>query len=137
MHRRPLTLLACLALAAGGFVAGCGDDEDDSAGSSPPPPAAAPPPPAASASSGDELKVTMKDIEYVPAAITAKVGQKIVWENTDGQIPHTVTATDGADFDSGRMAPGDTFDHTPEEAGRIAYFCEIHPNQKGEISVEE
>ena len=27
-----------------------------------------------------------------PADITAKVGQKIVWTNTDGQIPHTVTS---------------------------------------------
>ncbi len=79
----------------------------------------------------------MKDIEYVPKAVTAKVGQKIVWENTDGQIPHTVTATDGADFDSGNMAGGDTFDYTPTKAGTISYVCEIHPNQKGTITVTQ
>jgi len=137
MHRLPLTLLACLSLAAGGLIAGCGDDDEGSSGSSAPPPAAAPPPPAASAASGDEVKITMKDIKYVPAAATAKVGQKIVWENTDGQIPHTVTATDGADFDSGRMTAGATYEYIPKEAGTIAYFCEIHPNQKGEVAVEE
>jgi len=130
MTRLPLALLACLAL-TGGAVAGCGSDDDDATST----PAAAPPPPAASASSGDEVKVTMKDIKYVPEAITAKVDQKIVWENTDGQIPHTVTAGDGADFDSGNMKAGDTFEYTPTKAGTISYFCEIHPNQKGTITV--
>ena len=37
-----------------------------------------------------------------PRGDHAKVGQKIEWENTDGQVPHNVTATEGADFDSGR-----------------------------------
>ena len=135
MHRLSLSLLACLSLAAGGLIAGCGDDDE---GSSAPPPAAAPPPPAASAKeSGDDVKITMKDIKYVPEAVTAKVNQRIVWQNTDGQIPHTVTATDGADFDSGRMTAGATYEYIPKEAGTIAYFCEIHPNQKGEVAVEE
>ena len=138
MPRLPLTLLACLALAAGGVLAGCGDDGDDSSGSASPPPAAAPPPPPpASAASGDPVKVTMKSLKYVPEEITAKVGQKISWENTDGDIPHTVTASDGADFDSGNMDGGDTFEFTPTEAGEIAYFCKIHSNQKGSITVEE
>ncbi len=135
MHRLSLSLLACLSLAAGGLIAGCGDGDE---GSSAPPPAAAPPPPAASAKESlDDVKITMKDIKYVPEAVTAKVNQRIIWQNTDGQIPHTVTATDGADFDSGRMTAGATFEYIPKEAGTIAYVCEIHPNQKGEITVEE
>jgi plastocyanin len=138
MHRLPVTLLACLTLAAGGLIAGCGDDDGDDAGSSAPPPAAAPPPPppvASAKESADDVKITMKNIAYVPEAVTAKVNQRIVWQNTDGEIPHTVTASDGADFDSGRMTPGATFEYTPKKAGTIAYFCEIHPNQKGEITV--
>ena len=131
MTHLPLALLACLAL-AGGAVAGCGSDDDDTTST---PAAAPPPPPPASAASGGELKITMKDIKYVPEQATAKVDQKIVWENTDGQIPHTVTATDGADFDSGNMSAGDTFEYTPSKAGTISYVCKIHPNQKGTIEV--
>jgi plastocyanin len=131
MTRLPLALLACVAL-AGGADAGCGSDVEYATST---PAAAPPPPPASSASSGNELKITMKDLEYVPAQTTAKVDQKIVWENTDGQIPHTVTASDGADFDSGNMKPGDTFEYTPSEAGTISYFCKIHPNQPGTIEV--
>lgn len=134
MPRLPVTLLTCLALAAGGAIVGCGDDED--AADTPATTTAAPAPDSATAA-GDELKITMKDIEYVPQTATAKVGQKIVWENTDGEIPHTVTATDGAKFDSGNMPGGATFDHTPTKAGTIDYVCTIHPQQTGKIIVKE
>jgi plastocyanin len=133
MPRLPATILACLALAAGG-VAGCGDDDSDTSST----PAAAPPPPpaASSASSGDVVKVGMKDIKFVPAAVTAKVGQKIEWTNTDGNIPHTVTSrTDGVDFDSGNMEGGAKFDFTPTKAGKIDYVCTIHSGQTGTITV--
>jgi len=137
MPRRTPSLLACLAIAAGGLIAGCGSDDDEGAGTSSPPPASAPEATGPdTGSTGGEVKVTMKDIEYVPKAITAKVGQKIVWENTDGEIPHTVTATDGADFDSGNMTSGETFEYTPTKAGKIDYVCTIHANQKGSVTVQ-
>ncbi len=137
MDRLPATVLACLALAAGGLVAGCGDDSDTSSTPAAAPPAAAPPP-AASAGADAVVKVGMKDIKFVPADITAKVGQKIEWTNSDGQIPHTVTSrTDGVDFDSGNMEGGATFDYTPTKAGKIDYVCTIHSGQTGTVTVTE
>src|ERR671916_456219 len=47
--------------------------------------------------SNDIVSVGMKDIKFVPEKVTAKVGQKIVWTNNE-DVPHNVTATDGADF---------------------------------------
>ncbi len=137
MSRLPVTILACLAL-AGGFVAGCGDDDDTSStpAAAPPPAAPPPPPPAASAGAEDVVKVGMKDIKFVPADVTAKVGQKIEWTNTDGQTPHNVTSTtDGFDFASGNMESGDTFDYTPTKAGKIDYVCTIHSGQSGTVTV--
>ena len=128
MPRLSVTVFACLALAAGGAVAGCGDDEKDTASTPAAPPAATEP------SSSGEVKVTMKNIKFVPEAITAKVGQKIVWENTESP-PHNVTATDGAEFASDTMNEGDTFDYTPTKAGKIAYVCTIHSGQNGSITV--
>jgi plastocyanin len=127
MPRLPVTLLACLALAAAGSVAACGSDDKS--------PDSPTPPPASAKESGDEVKVTMKNIRFVPEATTAKVGQRIVWENTDGQTPHTVTATDGAKFDSGKMDGGATFAYTPTKAGEIDYVCTIHQGQNGTITV--
>ncbi|MEJ7824721.1 MAG: plastocyanin/azurin family copper-binding protein [Solirubrobacteraceae bacterium] len=135
MPRLPVTLLACLAL-TGGAVAGCGDDDSDDTASTPAPAAQSTAPADDAAASGDVVKVNMKDIEFVPADITVKVGQKILWTNTDGNIPHTVTAREGADFDSGNMDGGDTFDFTPKQAGTIAYVCTIHAGQKGSITVK-
>lgn len=136
MARLPVTILACLAL-AGGAVAGCGDDESDTSSA----PAAAPPPPAtatATAAAGEVVAVGMKDIKFVPADVTVKVGQKIEWTNTDGNIPHNVTSTtDGFDFESGNMAGGDKFDYTPETAGKIDYVCTLHSGQTGTITVTE
>ncbi|MEJ7798307.1 MAG: cupredoxin domain-containing protein [Solirubrobacteraceae bacterium] len=130
MPRLSATAFACLALAAAGGVAfaGCGGgDENDPAGA--PSSAAAP-----KATAGD-VKVTMENIKFVPEAIDAKVGQEIVWENTDGDIVHNVTASDGAKFESGSMNAGATFAYTPTKAGKIAYVCTIHTGQNGSITV--
>jgi plastocyanin len=135
MPRLPVTALLSLAVAAGA-IAGCGSDNKSSSSTPPPPPPAATTPattPSAS-STGDVVKVTMKNIKFVPENITAKVGQKIEWTNTDTP-PHTVTAQSGAKFDSGNMAPGDKFSYTPTKAGKISYFCQIHSGQTGTITV--
>ena len=117
------------------WIAGCGDDNNDSS-STPAVPPAATPQTATTAASGDVVKVTMKDIKFVPADITVKVGQEIEWTNTDGQIPHTVTSTTKkAQFDSGNLEPGATFTYTPTVAGTIDYVCTIHSGQTGKITV--
>jgi plastocyanin len=131
MHRLPIVGLACLVLV------GCGDDESDSSST----PAAAKPAPAqtatsttASRSPAPAVEVSMKDIEFVPHNITAKVGQRIVWTNNDS-APHNVTATDGADFASDTVTNGQTYEYTPTKSGVIQYVCTIHSGQDGEIRV--
>lgn len=134
MPRPPVTALACLALVAGSAaVAGCGSNDEKTA--STPPRSTAAAAPQAKGVSGDVVKVTMKNIKFVPQNVTVKVGQKILWTNNDGQIPHTVTATKGAIFDSGNVDGGATFDYTPTKVGRIDYVCTIHSGQTGAITV--
>jgi plastocyanin len=82
----------------------------------------------------DLVSIGIKDIKFVPADATAKVGQKITWTNNEN-IPHNVTATDGADFASDTLQKGDTFEFTPTKAGTIKYVCTIHSGQSGEIEV--
>jgi plastocyanin len=136
---RLMIAATCAALALA--LAACGDDNNKDSST----PAAAKPAPAATATTdtaggsdssaaGAVVNVSMKDIKFVPDKITAKVGQKIHWTNNDGPA-HNVTATDGADFASDTLNPGDTFDYTPTKAGVIKYVCTIHPGQSGEIRV--
>jgi len=136
MPRPPLAISACLALALGGaFAAGCGSDSKDSGSAAP----AKTAPAGSSGSTGgtrapSATDVEMKDIKFVPATISVKVGQKITWTNNDG-FAHNVTSTSGEKIASDNIEGGKTFEFTPKKAGTIAYTCTLHSNQNGTITV--
>ncbi|HEX6281261.1 MAG TPA: multicopper oxidase domain-containing protein [Nitrososphaera sp.] len=75
---------------------------------------------------------------YQPNPAQVSVGGTVTWTNDDSQ-PHTVTSgenvTPDGNFDSGIMAPAATFEHTFTEAGEYPYFCLLHPNMVGTVSV--
>jgi LPXTG-motif cell wall-anchored protein len=73
--------------------------------------------------------VSAKDFQFEPKEITVNVGDTITWKN-DGASPHTVDADDGS-FDSGKLDPGQTFSHTFDKAGKVAYYCEFHGAKGG------
>ena len=81
---------------------------------------------------------TLTDTAYQPNPVQVSVGTTVTWTNDDAQ-PHTVSsgqnATPDGTFDSGIMAPGATFEHTFTEAGEFPYFCLLHPNMVGTVSV--
>ncbi len=142
MIRIPMIALAGVLLAL--LVSACGDDKASNTGrnagddgatvTTNPTPEVQTSTQGEGQESNDIVSVGMKDIKFVPESITAKVGQKIVWTNNE-DVPHNVTATEGADFASETMRKGDTFQHTPRKAGTIKYVCTIHTGQNGEIKV--
>src|SRR5918998_1385777 len=75
---------------------------------------------------------------YSPNPVQASTGATVTWTNDDSQ-PHTATSGENATpdqrFDSGIMAPAATFEHTFTEAGEYPYFCILHPNMVGTVSV--
>ncbi len=99
----------------------------------PPPPTTPPttvvPPP--SAPPGD---VTIFDNGYTPATKTVTAGTTVTWSNT-GALPHTVTDRAGL-FDSSFVMARETFQRTFDTPGTFAYFCTIHPEMVGTISVQ-
>ncbi len=130
MTRRLLISIAVLVAVAALTVAGCGSDKKDSAST-------AVSTAQAQKSGGGTPTVSMKDIQFVPRTITAKVGQKITWTNNDS-VAHTVTKDKGfkgAGPGSSTVNPGSTYSFTPQKAGTIPYFCQIHPGQTGTIVV--
>lgn len=82
---------------------------------------------------GEELEITIENFEFLGAE-TAAVGDTVTITNEDA-VAHTWTAVDG-EFDSGSFAEGETFEFTFEEAGEFDYFCSIHPQMEGTITVE-
>jgi plastocyanin len=124
MIKRTLTIGLVIASLGTGLAA-CGGYGDD------PAPATAP---AAEAPASGGTAVSVQDNTFDPGTIKVKVGDTVEWTN-DGGIAHTVTATAGADFDSGSLAPGDTFSFTADKAGTISYVCTFHPGMQGTIEV--
>jgi plastocyanin len=79
--------------------------------------------------------VSTVDRLFQPDAIEVGVGDSVTWTNDDSE-GHTVTANDGS-FNSGIMTVGDEFSTTFETAGTFDYFCAIHPEMTGTVTVSE
>jgi plastocyanin len=81
---------------------------------------------------------TLTTDAFSPNPIQVSVGTTVTWTNNDAQ-PHTVSSGENATpnglFDSPIMAPQATFEHTFTEAGEFPYFCTLHPNMVGTVSV--
>jgi plastocyanin len=77
--------------------------------------------------------VSIDDFAFSPDTLSVSAGTTVTWVNND-TVPHTVTATDGS-FDSGNLAPGESFTHTFSSAGSFAYLCNYHPNMTATVVV--
>ncbi|MFL6531030.1 MAG: cupredoxin family copper-binding protein [Chthoniobacterales bacterium] len=77
------------------------------------------------------VQVTIRGMEYLPQKLEIKAGETVEWKNDD-ITPHTVTS---ASFDSGSIAPDESWRHTFTEADELAYACTFHPDMKGVVSV--
>jgi plastocyanin len=62
------------------------------------------------------------------------VGDTVQVVNED-TVGHTWTAT-GGEFHSGVLSTGETFTFTFDQPGEYAFFCQIHPEMAGTISIE-
>ena len=77
--------------------------------------------------------VTMEGIGFVPATVTVKRGDKVVWRNKD-LVPHTATAP--GTFDSRQIGVGKSWTWTAKAPGRHEYVCTYHPGMKGVVTVQ-
>lgn len=90
------------------------------------------PPPGGGGSSGP-VGIDVGDRIYRPASVTVGPGTTITWRNVDDR-PHTVTDRAGS-FDSGIFDTGGTYTRTFETPGTFQYFCTLHPDMVGTVSV--
>jgi plastocyanin len=81
----------------------------------------------------DARSVGIGDNFFDPPDVAIEPGTTITWTN-NGALPHTVTADDGS-FDSGVLNPGDSFTVAFDGQGTVTYFCAIHPEMRGSVTV--
>jgi plastocyanin len=77
--------------------------------------------------------VNIGDNFFDPPDAAIEPGSTITWTN-NGAVPHTVTADDGS-FDSGVLNPGDSYTVAFDGQGTVTYFCAIHPEMRGSVTV--
>ena len=87
---------------------------------------------ASASAHAETIPIVMDKLVYVPAEITAKIGDTVEWINNDILV-HTATATNG-DWNV-VIAPKKMEPLVLKKAGTIDYFCKYHPNMKGRIAV--
>ena len=76
--------------------------------------------------------ITIDQFQYNPAELAVKAGQAVTITNND-DVPHTVTAKDGA-FDVTVPAKGNASVTVPK-AGSFPYTCTFHPSQHNPASI--
>ena len=77
--------------------------------------------------------VTMAGRAFSPASVSVRAGGTITFSNNDDRA-HTVTARDGS-FESGLLNAGGRWTRTFRTAGTFQYFCSIHTDMTGTVTV--
>lgn len=77
--------------------------------------------------------IAIEGMQFQPATVAVKRGDKVVWRNKD-IVPHTATAA--GKFDSRDIAVSRSWSWTAKEPGRYDYVCTYHPTMKGALVVQ-
>ncbi len=107
-------------------------------GSTPAPATSAP---AGSPAAGDGIVVVAKDLAFVTGSITAPAGEdfQVTLDNQDS-APHNFAIKDasGATLYKGEIVTSTkAANNVPAmAAGTFQFFCEVHPNMTGTLTVE-
>src|SRR5688572_5102471 len=78
------------------------------------------------------IQITIDNLVFAPAEVSARVGDTIEWINKDVFV-HTATALNG-DFDV-NMPPKKTVTSILKKAGTVEYYCRYHPNMKAVLTI--
>jgi len=89
---------------------------------------------AAGPARAEVIQIKIEKLAFAPKEVTARVGDTIEWVNADF-VAHTATARNGA-WDV-MLAPHATKTLVLQAAGKVDYYCRLHPNMTGAIMVAE
>lgn len=109
--------------------------EDGATAPAPATGAPAAPAPAQGAGQSATAAVVMSGLAFSPASITVPMGTTVTWTNHD-DAPHTVTSKSGSTLKSSTLQKGQSYSHMFMMAGTYTYYCAVHPNMTGTVTVQ-
>ena len=87
------------------------------------------------AAAAPDVPLTIDNFSFSKATLEIVAGTRVVWTNRD-DIPHTVTsAEDPGATHSPALDTGDSYSRTFDKPGTYRYFCSLHPNMQGIVTV--
>jgi plastocyanin len=92
-------------------------------------------PSAAASDAGSGPPVSILAASFGSPRIDVVAGDTVTWRNASVR-PHTVAATDGS-WSSQRLTPRAAFSHRFDAPGPVAYYCQVHPFMRAEVSVHQ
>ena len=78
--------------------------------------------------------VTMKNIRYSPTAVTISRNDRVKWIWRDGSIRHDVRLRSGG-FKASTLKSTGTYTLTFKRSGTFRFFCSVHSEMKGRVTV--
>lgn len=81
--------------------------------------------------------VFIRNFAFFPQTLRISPGTRVTWVNCEAATveAHTSTATTGT-WNSGLIAPGESYAETFTATGTNDYFCQPHPSMTGSVIVE-
>jgi plastocyanin len=85
----------------------------------------------------DRAVVLIRGFAFLPDTLRIRPGTTVTWVNCEAPDveAHTSTSDSGL-WDSGTIAPGESFERTFSVADTLSYFCRPHPFMRGTVLVE-
>lgn len=90
--------------------------------------------PGVAVSDSPTVVIPIQGLAFTADTVRIRVGEVVEWVNRD-PVVHTATADDGS-FDSGDIAPGESWRYRFDRAGEFPYHCTPHPFMQAVIIVE-
>ena len=86
----------------------------------------------------EDHEITIGDRAVDPDEIEIEAGDTVTWYNDDDR-DHTIVSDKDSDeeFDSGKIAPGESYSHTFKKAGTFKYHCKHVLRLKGKVVVKK
>ena len=91
---------------------------------------------APSAALAGDIEIGQKNKQFSSQAVTASVGDTIVFKNDDSVAHNVHSSTNGHRFNLGLQKPGDSARLELSEDGTIEIRCAVHPKMKMTVTVK-
>lgn len=80
-------------------------------------------------------QIVINEYMFGPNMLTVVAGTKVTWVNHD-EVPHTIVDSSPTKvFHSGALDTNDSYSYVFSKPGTYHYFCTLHPQMVGTITV--